>query len=87
LLALFGPFVGEVRHRVHAGQADSGLWIAQLLRRRRVARPTAGVIDLKVALPSIGDHEGDSATYPCWDGEGNLENIEEWAGSIRAWGR
>jgi hypothetical protein len=64
-LALFGPFVSEVRHRINTGQTDSGLWVAQLFRRRRVARPAPCVIDLKVALPSIGNREGDRATYPC----------------------
>src|SRR5215203_4212266 len=85
--------VGVARpiHRLGApsldtGQADSGLWVAQLLRRRRVARSPARLIHLKVALPTIGDHEGDRTTYPRRDGEGDLEDVEEWAVSVTAWG-
>jgi hypothetical protein len=79
--------VGTVRDRLGGvlclddtpASVDGRLQIARLLRRRRITRPPTRVIHLKVALPSIGDHEGDRTTYTCRDSESNFQNIEGYA--------
>ncbi|WP_334664600.1 hypothetical protein [Streptomyces cyaneofuscatus] len=79
-LALFGPVVGEACHGVDAGEADGGLFVAELFGGFGVplgelggVRPVGGAFVQE--LFAVGVQGGEDGTYQGQDGDGRLDDV------------